>query len=94
VKYKQPYNTFELSDGSILSAQDCAKRFNINITTMYARLSRGNRDVSKLAERFNGMKPYSDNGYIGKDKAPKTVRQATALRNAYDPMSKLFLKMK
>jgi len=90
---------FTLSDGSTdNSAESLARKYNINQSTMYARLSRGIRDVHILAQaptagRQRGSKNEYTGGYIPINKQPKAVRADILKRNAYDPMSKLFLTM-
>ena len=94
-KRSKPYKckTFDLSDGSIMSAEEVAKKYDINKSTMYARLLRGIRDVKILAKK---PKPTNGKGKAGYTKIayqPKAVKENIMSRNAYDPLSRLFLKM-
>lgn len=86
-KYKQ--RTFKLSNGEVLNAEDIGNRFGVNISTMYGRLLRGIRDIEELAK-----KPTQLSVCIDRERHPKTVKEFAMKRNAYDPMSRLFLKMR
>ncbi len=84
---------FTLSDGSVLDSTGCAERFDINQSTMYARLARGIRDVKELARTpTNGSHPSGKNGYVPIENQSKEVRKMLQERNFFDPMSRLFLK--
>jgi hypothetical protein len=61
------YNSklYELSDGTKLSARQVAERFNINHSTMNARLAKGVRDIETLAKKpGKGKRPEGIRGYI------------------------------
>jgi len=93
-KKKHTCRKFTLSDNSSLSAEECAIKWNINLSTMYARLLRGIRDTKQLSKKpTQGRQHVSHVGYTPIDKQPKLVKEAIMQRNAYDPMSKLFLTM-
>ena len=87
---------FELSDGSSMSVENMAKKYNINLATMYARLSRGIRDVDILSKKPTQGRRYGDEhtGYQKIGDRPKSILKIIQQRNAYDPLSKLFLMMK
>ena len=84
---------FKLSDGSELDARSCAKRFDINISTMYARLLRGIRDVDKLGEKSRTKNSTDATmGYVPFEKQTESVKKMQKRRNFYDPLSRLLLK--
>jgi len=61
------YNSkhYELSDGTKMSARQIAERFNINHSTMNARLAKGITDVEKLAKKpGKGKRPEGIKGYV------------------------------
>ena len=78
---------FTVSDGCCLNARELAKKYNVNQSTMYARLSRGIRDVKKLSQ-----KAQNSGGYDSHKEQPSKVQKNIMDRNFYDPMSRLFLK--
>ena len=92
VRKKKVYKckTFKLSDDTVLNAEQISKRFKINTSTIYARLLRGITDIDVLSK-----KPLPSNKPSPKsvETHSKSVRADILTRNAYDPMSKLFLKM-
>ena len=95
-KPNKPYECkkFELSDGSIMTAEECAIRWNINKSTMYARLTqRRVRDVKLLSQPPKNTANKSSHGYVKTVFQPKEVRDVIKERNYFDPMSRLFLKM-
>lgn len=85
--------TFELSDGTVMTAVEIAQRFNVNQSTNYARLLKGERDVLELCKRPTKGKQKHSNGYVNLSQQPKAVKQTIMERNFYDPMSRLFMKM-
>jgi hypothetical protein len=89
----KPYKCkqFTLSDGSIASAELISERMNINKSTMYARLLRGERDVAVLAKKPTQGKQKNSKGYTKIAYQPKAVKENIMSRNAYDPLSRLFL---
>ena len=91
-KRKYVCKKFTLSDGTLMGAEEIAKRFDINTSTMYARLLRGIRDVDKLAKKPTKGKRTDQSGYIRIENQPKAVKDFILERNYFDPMSRLFLK--
>ena len=90
---KHKSKTFELSDGSVLDARSCAERFDIHPSTMYARLSRGIKDVDKLGRKIpkqNGHDKQS--GYLPFENQTRSVSEMVKKRNYFDPLSRLLLK--
>jgi hypothetical protein len=85
--------TYELSDGSVMSATAIAKSMNIHPSTIHARLSRGIRDVHKLSKLPTKGSHKDSKGYYAPHLS-KTVVDDIKKRNAYCPMSRLFMKMK
>ena len=94
---------FTIDDGTTLSTEELAKRFDVPISTMYARLSRGNRDVLRLSKKPTQGK-RSDQGFIeaqGKSNeniryglnSSSDVRKMLKQRNSIHPMGRLFLMM-
>jgi predicted transcriptional regulator len=83
---------FELSDGSKLTAKQVAIRLNINQSTMYARLQKGMRDITELAKKPSQGRRRKHTGY-SPPKLSKAVEIDIKTRNAYCPISRLFLKM-
>jgi hypothetical protein len=90
----QPYKCkqFTLSDGTTASAEVIAKKFDINKSTMYARLLRGIRDIAVLAKKPTQGKPKNSKGYTKIAYQPKAVKENVMSRNCFDPLSRLFLK--
>jgi len=85
--------TFKLSDGSEMSSKQIAIKLNINQSTIYARLSRGIRDIGELAKApVQGKKNNSNSGYSAPTLS-RSVKEDIKKRNAYCPMSALLLKM-
>lgn len=84
---------FNLDDGTALTAFECAKRFNVNISTMYARLSRGNRDVFRLSKKAT-QGSRSDLGFVDVLSESMEVVNMIKERNSIHPMGRLFLMMK
>lgn len=85
--------TYELSDGSVMSATAIAKSMNIHPSTIHARLSRGIRDVLELSKLPTKGSHKDSKGYYAPHLS-KTVVDDIKKRNAYCPMSRLFMKMK
>ena len=95
-KAHKPYQCkqFLLSDGSKLTAEECAIKWDINKSTMYARLTqRRVRDVKLLSQPPKNTANKSSHGYVKTVFQPKEVRDVIQERNYFDPMSRLFLKM-
>jgi hypothetical protein len=71
------YNSkqYELSDGTKLSARQISERFNINHSTMNARLAKGITDVEKLAKKpGQGKRPEGINGYVPIESQAREVK--------------------
>jgi hypothetical protein len=85
--------------GEPLSAEEIAVKYDINPSTMYARLLRGQREVSELSKRPSKSRQRNKyNGYTrlkdhpnGVKYQPEEVKDFVLERNFYDPMSRLFL---
>jgi len=92
-KKKYKCRTFKLSDDTVLNAEQISKRFDVNTSTMYARLLRGIRDINVLGKKPTQGRQPMGGGYMNSERQSKTVKADVLTRNAYDPMSKLFLKM-
>jgi hypothetical protein len=94
-KPHKPYQCkqFLLSDGSKMTAEECAIKWNINKSTMYARLLRGNREIEVLSQKPKNTVNKLSKGYVKMSFQPKAVRNVIQERNYFDPMSRLFLKM-
>jgi hypothetical protein len=90
-KKKYTCKQFELSDGSSMSAEEIAKRFDINTSTMYARLLRGIRDVDELAKKPTQGIKGKPSGYVRLENQPKAIKDYMLQRNYFDEMSRLFL---
>ena len=84
---------FELSDGSKMTAQEIAKKYDINTSTIYARLLRNIKDINVLSQKPRNTANKSSKGYVKMSFQPKAVRNVIKERNYFDPMSRLFLKM-
>ena len=84
---------FELSDGSKMTAEECAIKWDVNKSTMYARLLRGIRDIEVLSQKPKSTVNKLSKGYVKMSFQPKAVRNVIKERNYFDPMSRLFLKM-
>ena len=91
-KRKYVCKKFTLSDGTSMGAEDIAKRFDVNKSTMYARLLRGIRDVDELAKKPTKGRKGEPSGYVRLENQPKAVKDFILERNYFDPMSRLFLK--
>ena len=91
-KKKHTCKHFTLSDGSSMTAEQIAKRFDINTSTMYARLLRGIRDVDKLAKKPTQGRKGEPSGYVCLENQPKVIKDSMLERNFYNEMSRLFLK--
>ena len=91
----KPYQCkqFLLSDGSKMTAEECAIKWDINKSTMYARLLRGIREIEVLSQKPKSTVNKLSNGYVKMSFQPKAVRNVIQERNYFDPMSRLFLKM-
>ncbi len=89
IKCKQ----FELSDGSIMTADECSLKWSIHKSTMYARLMRNITDVDLLSQKPKNTANRNSNGYVEMTFQPKAVKSLIKERNYFDPMSRLFLKM-
>ena len=94
-KPHKPYQCkqFLLSDGSKMTAEECAIKWDINKSTMYARLLRGIREIEVLSQKPKSTVNKLSNGYVKMSFQPKAVRNVIQERNYFDPMSRLFLKM-
>ena len=94
-KPHKPYQCkqFLLSDGSKMTAEECAIKWDINKSTMYARLLRGIREIEVLSQKPKSTVNKLSNGYVKMSFQPKAVRNVIKERNFFDPMSRLFLKM-
>ena len=94
-KPHKPYQCkqFLLSDGSKMTAEECAIKWDINKSTMYARLLRGIREIEVLSQKPKSTVNKLSNGYVKMSFQPKAVRNVIKERNYFDPMSRLFLKM-
>ena len=94
-KPHKPYQCkqFLLSDGSKMTAEECAIKWDINKSTMYARLLRGIREIEVLSQKPKSTVNKLSNGYVKMSFQPKAVRNVIKERNYFDPMSSLFLKM-
>ena len=94
-KPHKPYQCkqFLLSDGSKMTAEECAIKWDVNKSTMYARLLRGIRDIEVLSQKPKSTVNKLSNGYVKMSFQPKAVRNVIKERNYFDPMSRLFLKM-
>jgi len=93
-KKKHTCRKFTLSDGCVLSAEECAKKYNICTSTMYARLQRNIRDVDILAKLpTKGRQSNIHAGYMPIEKQPNIIKKSIMKRNAYDPMSRLFMML-
>ncbi len=84
---------FELSDGSVMTADECALKWDIHKSTMYARLMRGVADVDLLSQKPKNTANRNSKGYVGMPFQPKAAKSLIKERNYFDPMSRLFLKM-
>jgi hypothetical protein len=85
---------FTLSDGSVMDSTDCARRFNINASTMYARLSRGLRDVDVLSKKPSKVcKSGYSSGYVPIERQPKIIKEAIKQRPFFNPLSHIWMKM-
>ena len=84
---------FTLDDGSTMSAEGHAKKYNVNLSTIYARLGRGIRDVASLSRKPTQGRRANVTGYTDIQSQPMVVREMVLERNYYDPLSRLFLKM-
>ncbi len=84
--------TFKLSDGSEMSSKQIAKKLNINQSTMYARLQKGMRDITELAKKPSQGCRRKHVGY-SPPKLSKAVEIDIKTRNAYCPISRLFMTM-
>jgi hypothetical protein len=74
-----------------MSSKQIAIKLNINQSTIYARLSRGIRDIGELAKApVQGKNNNSNSGYSAPTLS-RSVKEDIKKRNAYCPMSKLFL---
>ena len=94
-KKKHTCRKFTLSDGCVLSAEECAKKYNICTSTMYARLQRGIRDVDTLGKiPTKGRQSNIHAGYVPMAKQPNIIKKSIMKRNAFHPMSKLLLAMR
>jgi hypothetical protein len=83
---------YTLSDGTTAEPNEIAERFDINPSTMYARLGRGERDISILSQQpTRGRHPEFRGGFVRREKPPKEVSAFIETRNFYHPMSRLFL---
>ena len=80
--------------GEPLSAEEIAVKYDINSSTMYARLLRNIRDVVELSKRPTQGRQRNDvSGYTRLKDQPKSVKASVMERNFFDPMSRLFLKV-
>jgi hypothetical protein len=78
--------------GEPLSAEEIAIKYDINPSTMYARLLRNIRDVNELSKRpTKGRQRNADIGYTRLKDQPKSVKASVMERNFFDPMGRLFL---
>jgi len=68
------------------------KKPNVNQSTMYARLSRGMRDITELAKKPSQGCRRTHTGY-SPPKLSKAVEIDIKTRNAYCPISRLFMTM-
>ena len=85
---------FTLSDGSVMDSTDIARRFDINASTMYARLSRGWRDVDVLSKKpSKGCKSGYSSGYVPLERQPKIIKEAIKERPFFNPLSHIWMKM-
>ncbi len=84
--------TFKLSDGSEMSSKQIAKKLDINQSTMYARLAKGVRDIAELAKKPSQGYRRTHTGY-SPPKLSKAVEIDIKTRNAYCPISRLFMTM-
>jgi len=85
--------TFVLSDGTEMTANGVARRFNLNQSTAYARLVKGQRDVMELCKRPCENQQGNSKEYTPKDMRPKAVKDYLMERNFFHPMSRLFMTM-
>jgi len=90
---KHKCKTFTLSDDSVMTAEAIAKRFDVNVSTMYARLLRGQRDVLDLCKKPAQGRQRNCSGYTPVNKQPKAVKEYLMERNSFHPMSRLFMTM-
>jgi len=73
--YAYSSRLYKLSDGTKLSARQIAERFNINHSTMNARLAKGITNVDKLAKKpGQGKRSEGINGYIPIESQAREVK--------------------
>ena len=83
---------YTLTDGSKWTARQVAIKLDINQSTMYARLQKGMRDVKELAKKPSQGCRRTHAGY-SPPKLSKAVEIDIKTRNAYCPISRLFMTM-
>ncbi len=76
-----------------MTADECALKWDIHKSTMYARLMRGVADVDLLSQKPKNTANRNSKGYVGMPFQPKAAKSLIKERNYFDPMSRLFLKM-
>ena len=92
----KPYKCkkFTLSDGTIMSAEEVAIKYNINKSTMYARLLRGVRDIDILSRKPKPTLKGAVSGYVKLAYQPKEIKDVIMDRNFFNPLDHLWLKQK
>jgi len=88
--------TYDLSDGTVLTAREVASKYDVPLSTTRTRLSNGITDIEVLNK---APMPHKQNRWKNASKpipeymVGETVKQRRQRRNFNDPMSRLFLKM-
>jgi hypothetical protein len=90
VRRNKATKLFTVSDGSCLNARQLSMKYNIHQSTMYARLSKGIRDVKLLARKPEG----GGSGYDSFKEQPKKLQKSMQDRMMYNKEFdwRLFLK--
>lgn len=86
-KSKRRLKTFELSDGSVMTADDVSNKYNIELRVARSRLSSGIRDIDKLKKPVRPHK--KSNKYLNKKfeyKKDYKPSKEMEKRMFYDPL--------
>jgi len=82
---KNRKKTVKLSDGSKRTIEQHAEALDVNISTLYARLKRGERDPVILGRRPIQGRHKSNDGFVSPKAQPKSVKEDMKERMAYNP---------